>query len=58
MPFLNTLLPLQSFIGGTIFFNCIFNDYFYLIENSFVHSFVDETGFTSPINSTNLKAIL
>ena len=61
-PLLNSLLKWsiipQGFIGGTIFFNCIFNDYFYLIGNTIVHSFVDDNGFTSTINTPSLKAIL
>lgn len=48
----------KVFPGGTGFSNCIFNNYFYLIENAIIYSFVYGNGFTSTINTQNIKVIL
>lgn len=53
-----TVLFHKVFLGGTSFFNRIFINYFYLIENAIIYSFVYGNGFTSTINTQNLKVIL
>lgn len=53
-----TVLFHKVFLGGTSFSNCICNNYFYLIENAIIYSFVYGNGFTSTIHTQNIKVIL
>ena len=49
----------QGSIVGPIIFNCLFNDFYYFIENADVHNFADDNTLTTfAQNVQNLISVL